>query len=576
MAMTPIRTGEFDRLVFALDEGIASADEVATLERVLEESAELRGRYLDLMSIEGGLAWGGVEFSATAMPARPRRRAIRWVAAVGALAASVALVVSFWPARQVDPIAPKGEWVRILEADQAEVVGVDGRAQVAAGGMTVTPGQTIRTPEDGGRALMEYPDGTRVTLGAGTTAAIGGRHADDRRDAPGKSLYLEQGIVQAVVLSQTDLAPLVVTTPHAIVRLAAASATCTSSAEETRVEMDDGQADLTRRVDGQRVALHVQEYVVSTRQAADPLTPLKLNRRVAIPRFHVRVSGSASALSPDGKRVATVAGGAITLWDATAGKEMFTLPKRDVRIESTAFSSDGRLLAAGSGDQVAIWDLAKREVTIAWKIDGPARRLAFAPDNRALAVVIDIPGLPPLTQIWNTANGMKEKSLPSREAGIEHLAFSPNGRELAIASTSRGLVVWDLSSNKERAVLKWTAKRDRVDAAAYSPDGDGLIFSQQGRSVIRLHDARTLVPLGSFMGQGRVFRTVAVSRDGRLIAAGTLDGTLFVWDRQTGEELVSDRLDQRPVRHLVFSLSGRDITAVTDGGNVVQYLLNVQ
>lgn len=106
---------------------------------------------------------------------------------------------------------------------------------------------------------------------------------------------------------------------------------------------------------------------------------------------HARGVGFGS-FSPDGTKLATVGGSSdvgpnataeVKVWDVQTGRELFAL-KAD---GSVAFAPDGRRLATIAGKTVKIWDTSNAQELVAITDPGFAGgNVAFSPDSRRLAV----------------------------------------------------------------------------------------------------------------------------------------------------------------------------------------------
>ena len=64
-----------------------------------------------------------------------------------------------------------------------------------------------------------------------------------------------------------------------------------------------------------------------------------------------------AAWSPDGKRLATIRGNYVSIWDAADGKELTTLRGHESTLPDSSFSPDGKLVLTTSWDRTArVWN----------------------------------------------------------------------------------------------------------------------------------------------------------------------------------------------------------------------------
>ena len=69
---------------------------------------------------------------------------------------------------------------------------------------------------------------------------------------------------------------------------------------------------------------------------------------------------------------------------------------------------------------------------------------------------------------------------------------------------------------------------------AFSPDGNRLVSSSED-GTIKIWDAQTGQQLLTLKGHVAWVWSVAFSPDGKRIVSGSEDGTLKVWDTETGQ-----------------------------------------
>ena len=174
------------------------------------------------------------------------------------------------------------------------------------------------------------------------------------------------------------------------------------------------------------------------------------------------------ALSPDGRWAAAGAwrAGVIRVWEVDRGRSR-ALPAGPSFAYHVAFSPDGSWLVAGGADDYRWWhvgDWRPGPVLSRDHVDGHAGPLAFTPDGRLLAIA----RTPTDVQLVDPATRRPLATLSAPEpALIGGLCFSPDGARLAAAVGADGVQLWDL-----RALRRQLAERrlDWEDGAAPSAE----------------------------------------------------------------------------------------------------------
>jgi WD40 repeat protein/serine/threonine protein kinase len=254
-------------------------------------------------------------------------------------------------------------------------------------------------------------------------------------------------------------------------------------------------------------------------------------RKIANLRRH---SGGAVcvAFSPDGRLLASAGrDDAIKLWDTATWKELRTLRGHAGPVRAVAFSSRGRLLAsAGDDETVKVWEVrtGKERLTLKGHT-GPVRAVAFGRAGRLASASQDTSN-PPVGEVkfWDTRTGQELLTLEHPAAA---LAFSPDGRRLALAGAGGLVRVWDGIPLRERLTF-----RDAGAGVAFSPDGRFLV-APGNYETVQVWDTRSLARVRSLRGHQEVVRRTAFSPDGKRFASASEDNTVKVWGLRTGKAL---------------------------------------
>jgi DNA-binding beta-propeller fold protein YncE len=183
---------------------------------------------------------------------------------------------------------------------------------------------------------------------------------------------------------------------------------------------------------------------------------------------------------------------------------------------------------------------------------GGAHSLAFSPDGKTLAIS-GYPGVAGYgkVELWDLASKKIRATLtgqPGRQAAYAaSIAFSHDGKKLALAGgTSAGfgtqdgpawLRVVDLESKREQDIEH--GHTALIKSVAFSAD-DRMLATGSWDFTVKLFDVAT-GKLRASMSQGErgSVSGVAFSPDGNLLASANTDGTLKLWDVATAKEKAS-------------------------------------
>jgi WD40 repeat protein len=169
---------------------------------------------------------------------------------------------------------------------------------------------------------------------------------------------------------------------------------------------------------------------------------------------------------------------------------------------------------------------------------GAFTAVAISPDGHALAAG-SADQMVRLYDLSNPQNPAAVGSLTDHIGAITGVVFSPDGRTLASSSRDNTVRLWDLTDvhhPRPLAVLTYQAmtviSAIAVNAVAFSPDGH-LLAAGSSDHTVRLWDLSNLDhPTASttLTGPNSSVNTVVFSPDRRILASGSDDRTVTLWD----------------------------------------------
>ncbi|MFW6082516.1 MAG: hypothetical protein ACOC8C_00535 [Chloroflexota bacterium] len=266
--------------------------------------------------------------------------------------------------------------------------------------------------------------------------------------------------------------------------------------------------------------------------------------RIFEPRGHVL----SVALSPDGLILASGEyGGTVRLWNTRSGREFLTLAAHYEGVTGLDFTQDGRMLASTSWDgQTKLWDVASGQELHRFT-GGPSTSVAFSPDGTRLVCTSRT-----LVNIWNIEDQTFLHSVgPKLGSHVHDVAFLSDDR---LVSSRDGLEIWDVSTGHKLAVF--LPNSPLLSDIALSRDGRFLAAGASTREgqYVMLLDANT----GRRLRTLDTGRTVALSPDGQLLATSSGETMgIDLWKVASGSRVA--RLDghARSPGTLAFSSDGR-------------------
>lgn len=266
---------------------------------------------------------------------------------------------------------------------------------------------------------------------------------------------------------------------------------------------------------------------------------------------------SSVAFSPTDSRLLAVGHGGqadvshVALWDIDAGMEV------------------GRLPGATDLPDFSVTDVSGWVGALAFSPDGKRLVAGFGAPNR-----LDLPNSPHPLKVWEVATRRLIRRLNGHTGYCVSLDFSRDGKQLASGSFDGTAIIWSTETWKATQTLRnpdpgsfSSQARGMVDEVAFSPDGKNLAMASREGNLL-LWDVATGQLLETLKGHSSAVSAVVFSPDGRTLASGSSDQTVRLWNVDTRQELMqldSGNVEVGIVYTLAFSPDGKQLLA---GGRV--------
>jgi WD40 repeat protein len=263
----------------------------------------------------------------------------------------------------------------------------------------------------------------------------------------------------------------------------------------------------------------------------------------------------------------------VHLVDINNGRLIQTLPGHEDWIRTIAFSPDGRtLLTAGSDRRILKWDLEAQRWGIFASGNASIEAIVFSADGGLVAAV----GFESKLRIYDARTGQNLATLECPCSDLRAVAFSPDGKKLAVGGRSGELTIWESGAAGWTSFSRKMIHQQRIQGICFvnndqvvsvgeyrivhltdlgSPTGSGVIAITPGKlyslavlapnliacgssdNRIHLIDLQEKAAIGYLENHVGTISSLAFA-EGRLVS-GSYDGETRVWQVQGGIRLAA-------------------------------------
>jgi len=284
-------------------------------------------------------------------------------------------------------------------------------------------------------------------------------------------------------------------------------------------------------------------YDLATRQFVTRLTDGALGKQEMYKTAGVahRDLVQSLAFSPDGSRLASGSFREVKIWRQEKGKSAVRKGDAALGAVVSRLSGDGKQIICGDkAGAVHVLDAASGSVikTIPDVSATGIKLIGVSPDSSKAIVY----GSDATLAIWNLQDG-KRISMKSGVNGVRAVAWTSDGKTIATAGDDKIVRVWPLPATEgaELAASKELKGATGTVTVLESGTGPDHLLSAGEDNVVRLWSIADAKVAREFKIAGAV--SLALSADGKHLAAGCADGVVRIWDALAPKQLAELRGD---------------------------------
>src|SRR5580692_2802842 len=230
----------------------------------------------------------------------------------------------------------------------------------------------------------------------------------------------------------------------------------------------------------------------------------------------------ALAISADGKNVLSGSFDTSAIrWSLETESAEQVLRFHSDAVNAVVFLQDGRMATAGADARIAIWTAGRQQPDEVFEGHrAPISGLAVSPDGSMLASA----SWDRTVRLWPFGSGAK-RVLEGHLQNVNGVAFMPDGKSLVSVGYDLAVRIWPLPDGPPDVITLTSP----LNAVAVAPDGEIAAGGADGKVRFLTAGAKET---GEVQAGPTPIVALAVSRDGALIAAAGIGGTLALIDRK--------------------------------------------
>uniref|UniRef100_A0A7S0EKL9 Autophagy-related protein 16 domain-containing protein n=1 Tax=Hanusia phi TaxID=3032 RepID=A0A7S0EKL9_9CRYP len=222
------------------------------------------------------------------------------------------------------------------------------------------------------------------------------------------------------------------------------------------------------------------------------------------------------------------------LWDARTSSRLATFSGAIKAVMCVAFSNDGNYVLGASGDfAVRLWSLKTKRIL--HTLTGHQSKIytaGFTPDSRHAFSG----GYDRMIKLWDLHEGLVFKTIAC-SSSCNDAVVTQEGSVIVSVHLDNSIRLWDFRTGSFEHEMTGVHSQPITSVCMY-PGGTDMVLTNSRDDSLALSDFRKYSCVRKFQHStyrnGVNWNRATASPDGKFIAAGGSDGSIFVWEAEDG------------------------------------------